>query len=149
RTVLISLTIQSSEYGIATTFTLMTRNAIASGSKERCTQAIARICAAITAHCAANSAMQVEILFADPINSTVISKNEADDASARATECSINPIDHLKIPANTTASNANAEATPRKSGTRYMRSFATALSITAIETAMISIFTTKASRSWP
>src|SRR3954467_4205254 len=82
RAVLISLTIQISAYGIAITLLTKTSTATASISEERCTYPIASISAVMIAHCAAKSAIHVEILFAVPISNSVIKRNAADDASA-------------------------------------------------------------------
>ena len=60
---------------------------------------------------------------------------------------SIRPMHYLVIPAKTMASNASAEATPRKSGTRYIRSFATPLSTSAIAKPTIATFGNESQQS--
>src|SRR4051812_16232554 len=140
-----SFTIHSSAYGMAMTFTVSTSIATASASADRCTYAIANISAVITAHCTANNATHVEILFAAAINSSVMNRNAADEASAFVAASSNSPIGHhLVIPAKTTAKMASANATPRKSGTRYIRSFAIPLSTTEIATTITTIFSRNA-----
>ena len=96
----------------------------------------------ITAHWAANSIMQVEVRLAAAISSTVMNKKTAEDASVLAAANSTRPIVYLRKAVNTTARIESAHATPRKSGTRYMRSLATLLSSTASEIASNAILST-------
>ena len=103
---------------------------------------MATICAVMTAHWAANSAMQVEVRLAAAISSTVMNRKTAEDASVLAAANSTRPIGYLFKAVNTTARMDSAHATPRKSGTRYMRSLATPLSRTASDIASNAILST-------
>src|SRR5512146_2364283 len=91
--------------------------------------------------------MQVEIRLAAAISSTVMNRKTAEDANALVAATSNNPIPHLITAVNTTARIASAVATPRKSGTRYIRSFATLLSITAMPTARTATFASSANNA--
>src|SRR5665213_4269782 len=99
------------------------------------------------ADCTLKSTMQVEIRFAEAIINNVINRNTADEASAFATANSIRPMPHLISAVNATARMANAEAIPRKSGTRYMRNFAMLLSMTAMAIADTASFSENAPRA--
>src|SRR6266704_2167170 len=88
--------------------------------------------------------MQVEMRLAAAISNTVMNNSTAEDASALAAANSTRPMLHLITAVNTTAKIASAEATPRKSGTRYMRSLAMLHSTTAIVSASTASFSTNA-----
>src|ERR1035437_9626241 len=122
-----SSTMRYSTYGIATTLTVNTRPAITKPSAEWCIR---------------DTAMKVEIRLAAAINSTVMNRNTPDDARALAAAVSNKPIPivHLISAVKTTARIASADATPRKSGTRYIRNFATLLSTTASANTSAAIF---------
>src|ERR1035437_2873410 len=137
-----SSTMRYSTYGIATTLTVNTRPAITKPSAEWCIRDTAMICAVMISDCTLNNAMQVEIRLAAAINSTVMNRNTPDDARALAAAVSNKPIPivHLISAVKTTARIASADATPRKSGTRYIRNFATLLSTTASANTSAAIF---------
>src|SRR5260370_4160314 len=80
----------------------------------------------------ANRYAQVEILLAVAMRRTVENSNTAAELRTFAAARSRIPIHHLFVMAvKMTAKIANAHATRRKSGTTYMRSFATLLSTIA------------------
>src|SRR5512146_1442980 len=91
--------------------------------------------------------MQVEIRLAAAISSTVMNRKTAEDANALAAATSNSPMPHLISAVKTTARIASAVATPTKSGTRYMRSLATLLSMTAMATASTANFAIHASNA--
>src|SRR5579872_5028846 len=128
---------------MAAAFTISTSATMAYASREWRMRAMARTCMAMTADCALNIMMQVEIRLAAAISSTVLLSNTVVDDTALAASVSYNPISHLISAVKTTARIARAEATPRKSGTKYMRNFATLLSTSANASAIPPNFTSQ------
>src|ERR1035441_4575181 len=131
-----------------------TMAAITKPSVEWCIRDMAMICAVKTSDCKLNRAMQVEVRLAAAISSTVMNKNTPDDARALAAAVSNKPIIHLETrrsprhlisAVKTTARIASADATPRKSGTRYIRNFATLDSTNASTSTSAAIFRSRTS----
>src|ERR1039457_5092 len=144
-----SSTIRYSTYGIAITFTLNTSPAITKPSVEWCIRDTAMICAVMISDCTLNKAMHVEIRLAAAISSTVMNRKTPDEAKALAAAVSNKPIVHLISAVKTTARIASADATPRKSGTRYIRNFATLHSTSASASTSAAIFSSITSDATP
>ncbi len=97
-------------------------------SPDLFTYASANTCEVMTAHCALNRTMHVDIRLADAISRTVTNRKTAEEAKVFAAANSTKPMRYLMRAVNTTARTAKAQARPRKSGTRYIRNLATPLS---------------------
>src|SRR5271157_353975 len=138
-----------STYGIAITLTVNTIAAITNPSVEWCMREAAMTWAVKISNCTLNKPMQVEVRLAAAISSTVMNKNTPEDARAVAAAVSNKPIVHLISAVKTTARIASADATPRKSGTRYIRNFATLHSTSASASTRAAIFSSITSDATP